>query len=157
MQKARDSTKPIILASASAQTSMNTGRREKAVNRKNVHMTETSKASSCGQELTCQVCLAMLPSGLKNGEVRQGSWRYISTQVFIQRRALQCMSQPLEELYAGTRVKYKNCTGNKSRGGAVMWGASLAKPLESVTKGRIRESFCRQELDRRCRSLKRRH
>ena len=69
MQTAGDSTKPIILVSTSTDTSMNTGRHEKVVNRKNVRVTETSKTSSCGQERTCQVCLAMLPSRLKNGRL----------------------------------------------------------------------------------------
>lgn len=74
------------------------------------------------------------------------------TEVFIQRRALQGRSQPLQERCAGTRVRYKNCTSNRSRGGAAMWGASLPKPLGSVTKG---ESGKLQQLDQRCWSLKR--
>lgn len=141
MQKARDSTKPIILVSASIYTSVNAGSHEKVVNSKNVRGTETSKTSSYVQEHICQACLAMLPSALKNGGSAKEVAIVISSQVFTQCRALQGMSQPLGKLCAGTRGKNKNCTGNKSHGGAVMWGVSLTKPLESVTKGGIREIF----------------
>lgn len=70
MQKAKYSTKPIILVSASIHTLVNAGRHEKVVNSKNVGGMETSKTSSCGQEHVCQVCLAMLPSALKIRGVR---------------------------------------------------------------------------------------
>lgn len=142
MQKARDSTKPIILGSASIYTLVNAGRHEKAVNSKNVCGTETSRTSSCGQEHVCQVLLAVLPSGLKNGgQVRKLPSLFPAR--FSQRRALQGMSQLLGKLCAGTRVKNKNCTGSKSHGGAVMWVVSLTKPLESVTKYGIGEIFWR--------------